>query len=135
MFWKGNEDLAMLKSEVKLARDLLKGDTQSPLPIGIGYLGWILEQSVTRGSAHDYLSVALDNNVQAVWFSYGADLKGWIQYIRDNERHPGATTIFVQVTSVEEALVAINDWKVDVVVAQGWGYYISCVVCPTLTSI
>jgi nitronate monooxygenase len=91
-------------------------DAQSPLPIGIGYLGWLLEQQV---AAQDYLSVALDNNVQAVWFAYGADLNQWIQYIRNNDRRPGATAIFVQVNSVEEALVAINDWKVDVLVAQG----------------
>ena len=59
------------------------------------------------------------SHVRAVWFAYGADLNKWIQFIRDNERNPGSTVIFVQVTSVEEALVAINDWKVDVVVAQG----------------
>jgi nitronate monooxygenase len=91
-------------------------DAQSPLPIGIGYLGWLLEQ---QAAAQDYLSVALDNNVQAVWFAYGADLNQWIQYIRNNDRHPGATAIFVQVNSVEEALVAIHDWKADAVVAQG----------------
>jgi nitronate monooxygenase len=105
--------------EINLARDLLKANPQSPLPIGVGYLGWILEQLDARGSAKDILSVALDNNVRAIWFAYGVDLNKWIQYIRNNERNPGATTIFVQVTSVEEALVAVNDWKVDVVVAQG----------------
>jgi len=89
------------------------------LPIGIGYLGWLLEQPNERGSAEEFLSVAINNNVRAVWFSFGRELKRWIQFIRDNERNPGATAIFVQVTSVEEALVAINDWKVDVVVAQG----------------
>jgi nitronate monooxygenase len=94
-------------------------DTQSSLPIGIGYIGWILEQPDARGSAQDFLSVALNNNVRAVWFSFGLDLNKWIQYVRDNERNPGATIIFVQVNSVEEALVAINDWKIDVVVAQG----------------
>lgn len=115
----GSDDIAKFKSEVNLARDLLKVDSQSPLPIGIGYLGWILDQLDGRGSAEDFLSVALDNNVRAVWFAYGTDLNKWIQYIRDNEHYPGGTMIFVQVTSVEEALVAINDWKVDVVVAQG----------------
>ena len=89
------------------------------MPIGIGYLGWILERPDARGSAQDFLSVTLDNNVRAVWFSFGPDLNKWIRYIRDNERNPGATTVFVQVSSVEEALVAIHDWKVDVVVAQG----------------
>jgi nitronate monooxygenase len=124
---QGLEDVADLRSEVKLARDLLKTDARSQLPIGIGYLGWILDQLDAKGSVEDYLSAALDNNVRAVWFSYGADLNKWIRYVRDNERNPGSTVIFVQVTSVEDALVAINDWKVDVVVAQGSESSVFCV--------
>jgi nitronate monooxygenase len=97
----------------------LKADAQSPLPIGIGYLGWVLDQLDGQETAEDFLSVALEYNVEAVWFGHGVDMNKWTQYIRDNDRSPGATKIFVQVTSVEDALVVINDWKVDVVVAQG----------------
>jgi nitronate monooxygenase len=94
-------------------------DSQYPLPIGVGFIGWILDQKDALGSAHEFLSVALDNNVRAIWLSFGVDLGKWIRYIRNKERNPGATTIFVQVNSVQQALVAINDWKADVVVAQG----------------
>jgi nitronate monooxygenase len=119
MFLQGF-DTAQLKSEVSLARDLLKVvDDKSPLPFGIGYLGWILDQLDGPETAEDFLSVALDYNVRAVWFGFGLGMYRWIQYIRGHERNPGATTIFVQVTSVQDALVAINDWKVDVIVAQG----------------
>lgn len=103
------------------ARALLKVEPQSQLPIGIGYLGWQLEKP--NAHAQDVLSVALDNNVQAVWLSFGVKLQQWINFIRDKERTRGVTKIFVQVTSVEEALVAINDWKADVIVAQGGSFF------------
>jgi len=102
---------------VDTARSLLQANPQTPLPIGIGYLGWRLE--TPNIPAQELLSVALANNVQAVWLSFGANLQRWIKYIRETERKPGATKIFVQVTSVEDALVAVNDWKADVIVAQG----------------
>lgn len=113
----GYQSLEKLRSEVESARSILQADTQSPLPIGIGYLGWQLEKPNTP--AQELLSVALDNKVQAVWLSFGAQLQRWINFIRESEEHPGATKIFIQVTSLEEALVAINTWKADVIVAQG----------------
>ncbi|KAF5383533.1 hypothetical protein D9615_003693 [Tricholomella constricta] len=113
----GYQSVDMLRSEVEMARSLLQIHPQSPLPIGIGYLGWQLEKPNT--AAHELLSIALDNNVQAVWLSFGEELQRWIKFIRDSERKPGDTKIFVQVTSVEEALVAFNEWKADVIVAQG----------------
>lgn len=113
----GYQSLEKLRSEVDTARSLLQLDSKSPLPVGIGYLGWQLEKPDTP--AQELLSVALENKVQAVWLSFGADLQRWIKYIRDTEPKPGATKIFVQVTSVEEALVAVHDWKADVIVAQG----------------
>ncbi|KAG5653329.1 hypothetical protein H0H81_001069 [Sphagnurus paluster] len=113
----GYQSLEKLRSEVESARSILQADTQSPLPIGIGYLGWQLEKPNTP--AQQLLSVALDNKVQAVWLSFGAQLQRWINFIRESEEHPGATKIFIQVTSLEEALVAINTWKADVIVAQG----------------
>ena len=63
--------------------------------------------------------MALDNKVQAVWLSFGERIADWIAYIREKEPKPGATKIFVQVSTVEQALTASKDWKADVVVAQG----------------
>ncbi|KAG6919541.1 hypothetical protein DXG01_005131 [Tephrocybe rancida] len=113
----GYQSLEKLRSEVGTARSLLQIDSKSPLPIGIGYLGWQLE--TPNAAARELLSVATDNNVRAVWLSFGAQLHSWIKYIRESEREPGATTIVIQVNSVQEALVAVNDWKADVIVAQG----------------
>ncbi|KAG6812825.1 hypothetical protein H0H92_016094 [Tricholoma furcatifolium] len=114
----GYQSLQQLRSEVDTARELLKADLQSTLPIGIGYLGWRLER-LAKSDAHSLLSIALENNVQAVWLSFGAQLQSWIRFIRDSEPKPGATKIVVQINSLQEALIAANDWKVDVIVAQG----------------
>ncbi|KAG6854531.1 hypothetical protein C0991_005443 [Blastosporella zonata] len=111
----GYQSLEQLRSEVVTARSLLQTDSKSPLPIGIGYLGWQLERP--NAPARQLLSVALDNNVRAIWLSFGAELHSWIKFIREFERAP--TAIVVQVNSVQEALVAVNDWKADVIVAQG----------------
>ncbi|KAL6300026.1 2-nitropropane dioxygenase [Sparassis latifolia] len=92
----------------------------NPLPIGVGYLGWLLEASPDTASA--LLDAALDSNVQAVWFAFGNDLGRWIRYVREADAKaatPRKTTIFIQTSSVQEALTAVSEWKADVLVAQG----------------
>jgi nitronate monooxygenase len=82
-------------------------------------LCWLLERDEIRGEKE--LRVALNNHVIAIWLSFGAKLPKWIQLIRDHDTANGKKTIiFVQVPSVEDALVAIRDWEVDVIVAQGF---------------
>lgn len=93
---------------------------QTPIPIGVGYLCWQLEKP--NSPAIELLSVALENRVQAVWFSFGNDLGRWVEYVRkhDDKASDGhKTLVFAQISSTEEAKKAINEWKVDVVVAQG----------------
>lgn len=119
-----------LKAEVDTARSLLRIDPYSPLPIGIGYLGWRLEKMGV--AAHELLSVALDNNVRAIWLSFGTQLYTWIDFIRKSERKPGTIKIIVQVNSVREAIVAVQDWKADIVVAQGRSF-IDGPACACLT--
>ncbi|KAJ7257860.1 2-nitropropane dioxygenase [Mycena haematopus] len=70
------------------------------------------------------LTIALEHNVQAVWFAFGEKLPQWIEFVRDHDRRLGndsnkKTLIFVQISTVKEALVAANEWKVDCIVAQG----------------
>jgi nitronate monooxygenase len=68
------------------------------------------------------LSAALDNHVQAIWLAFGNNIHDWIKFVRNYDaehKRVRPTTIFVQVSSVEEALVASDQWKVDVLVAQG----------------
>ncbi|KAF8449119.1 2-nitropropane dioxygenase [Boletus edulis BED1] len=109
-----------LTSELSLARGLLHLNPSDPLPIGVGYLAWQLEKPTANPEA--LLSAALDNHVQAIWLAFGNDIKEWIKFIRNYDaqhKRPRPTTIFVPVSSVEEALVASDEWKVDVLVAQG----------------
>jgi len=54
------------------------------------------------------------------WFAFGVDLGKYIAQVRAfdaNREHK--TVIFVIVSSVEDALQATNEWKVDVLVVQG----------------
>jgi len=60
--------------------------------------------------------------VRAIWLSFGEHLSRWIELVRNHDEKSGKsprTLIFVQVNSVEEALVADRTWKVDILVAQG----------------
>lgn len=99
-------------------------NTDTPLPIGVGYLGWQLDaQDPTAARA--LLQTAVDNHVGAVWFAFGDDLGHWIRefqkldHMKKKSKQTGKTLIFAQVNSVDEAKRAIEEWKVDVVVAQG----------------
>lgn len=62
------------------------------------------------------IDAALSHNVQAVWLSFGHNLAQWVKYVRERD---SKLLIFIQASSLEEAKVAIHDWNVDVVVAQG----------------
>jgi len=109
-----------------------------PLPIGAGFLGWKLEEGQSPHVA--LLELALENGVQAIWFSFGKDLGRWIEFVRNHDRRSGKTPrtlIFVQVNSVDEALLAVQTWKADVLVAQGmsttlhpWSRNIAATICP-----
>lgn len=116
----GYRSAESLIDELSLARGLLHLSPSDPLPIGVGYLCWQLEKPTAKPKV--VLSAALDNRVHAIWLAFGNNLKEWITFIRNYDaehKRVRQTTIFVQVSSVEEALVASNEWKVDVLVAQG----------------
>jgi len=107
-------------SELSLARSALEIDSAAQLAIGVGFLGWQLQQ--LDSPALELLRLSLDSRVKAVWLAFGSDLGRWVEYVRSHDqeaRSEHKTLVFVQVSSLEEALVAVNDWKVDVVVAQG----------------
>lgn len=68
------------------------------------------------------LDAALDNHVQAIWLAFGTKIGKWVEYVRQADNATGGTwktLIFVLVNSLEEAFVAANEWKADVLVAQG----------------
>jgi nitronate monooxygenase len=107
------------RNEFDVARSTLNRPS-GPLPIGAGFLGWKLEEAQSPHVA--LLELALENGVRAIWLSFGEDLGRWIEFVRNHDQTSGKspkTLIFVQVNSVEDALVAAQTWKVDVLVAQG----------------
>lgn len=116
----GYDSIEAFQHEIKIARTMLQVDEDGTLAIGIGFLAWQLEKR--QYNALECISLTLENHVKAIWLSYGEDLGKWIKYVREHDPRAGtknAVKIFVQISSVEHALMAINDWKVDVIVVQG----------------
>lgn len=106
-----------LKKEFDLARSGLNLPQDSPLPIGVGFLCWQLDTDIKHGK--DLITFALDHKVKAIWFAFG-DIHKWIRFVRDyDQSHGSSTIIFVQVGTVAEALLAVKEWNIDILVAQG----------------
>lgn len=125
--------LENFRNEFAIVRTALNRPS-GPLPIGAGFLGWKLEEAQSPHVA--LLELALENGVQAVWLSFGDDLGRWIELVRRHDEQHGKTPktlIFVQVNSVDEALLAAETWKVDVLVAQGMAH-ISMTRCDTYST-
>ncbi|EIW58710.1 2-nitropropane dioxygenase [Trametes versicolor FP-101664 SS1] len=108
----------------KLREDLLQARASvsdlgnKPLPIGCGFIGWILDSQ--EEEYKKLVDTAIESGVRAIWVSFGNDLPRWINYIRGSPAYAvHKPLIFAQVTSLEEAIKAVNDWKVDVLVVQG----------------
>lgn len=111
--------LENFRNEFDIARSTLNRPS-GRLPIGAGFLGWKLEEAQSPHVA--LLELALENGVRAIWLSFGEDLGRWVEHVRSHDEKHGKTPktlIFVQVNSVDEALLAAQTWKVDVIVAQG----------------
>ncbi|KAJ3745563.1 2-nitropropane dioxygenase [Lentinula detonsa] len=114
----GYQPADSLISELSLARSLLEAQNLSGiLPVGVGYLGWLLDKMPFQ-EAESLLIAALTANVQAFWFSFGSDLGKWIRYVRENSSGK-SPLIFVQVNSLEEAVYAVENLEADIIVAQG----------------
>ena len=132
IFCVGYDDINAFKADLELARSTFRESSRETpqgqdigatadttiLPIGVGFLGWILDES---SDSSEKIKVALEARVTAVWFSFGTDLEKWITFVRkyDSERTvPHKTLVFVLVNSLEEALKATEQWKVDVLIVQ-----------------
>ena len=107
-----------MKEDVQAIRTSLSIKAGERVPIGIGFLGWILD--ITEISDSPRLPAYLDELPEAIWFAFGVDLGKYVDAVRRHESgRDHKTTIFVMVNSVQEAVVAANEWKVDVIVVQG----------------
>ena len=104
---KLTEQLQVIRSELGLLPD-------AHLPVGVGFLSWILEKDSSESDPR--VSSVLKQKVQAIWFAFGDKVGNYVEQVRAEA--PQAV-IFVLVNSVEEALRATNEWKADVIVVQG----------------
>lgn len=90
---------------------------RSPAPFGVAFLAWVLEKENPRGR----IAAVLESRPAAIWFAYGNQLAQHIQQVREFDAQKSTKTqVFVTVNTVEQAVVAANDWKADVLVAQGY---------------
>ncbi|KAJ7672836.1 2-nitropropane dioxygenase [Mycena rosella] len=106
-----------LKEKIQKIRSALKTAQGTPVPIGIGFIGWILD--MTEVSDDPRLEAILDEVPVAIWFAFGADLGKYIDQVRAyDERHGRKTFIFVIVNSVDDARRAALK-GVDALVVQG----------------
>lgn len=75
---------------------------------------------ITEASSDPRLHAVLDEKPVAIWLAFGVDLGKYVAQIRAHDsKREHKTIIFTIVNSVEDALRAANEWKVDVIVAQG----------------
>ncbi|KAI0080167.1 NPD-domain-containing protein [Panus rudis PR-1116 ss-1] len=110
----------VIRQELSDVRALLEIPAADPLPVGVAYFGWKFEEP--GHPVEDMLNAALEARVRAIWLSFGRDLGRWVEHTRRRVRDAGLidnTLIFVLVNSLDEAMLAINEWKADVIVAQG----------------
>jgi len=106
------QDIRSIRSQLKLSAGV-------PVPVGVGFIGWILDK--TEHSDDPRIPAVLDELPVAIWFAFGSDLGKYVSQVRayDNKR-AHTTLVFVIVNSVAEAIRAANEWKVDVLVVQGF---------------
>ncbi|TFK26161.1 NPD-domain-containing protein, partial [Coprinopsis marcescibilis] len=115
----GYSPTSKLRAELDIARSVVQPNEKGVLPIGVGFLGWLLDKS--EATSEEQLSLVLDYHVQAIWLAFGDRLDHWVDRIRKLNEDKGGhrVLLFIQVGSVREAEYAANILKADVVVAQG----------------
>lgn len=112
------ETPAQLRDQLNIARSTLNVADAATLPIGVGYIGWILDES--EPAAKELISIAFEYRVKAIWLSHGDNLEKWIEYYRALAKETGHHPLLVvQIFFPEGAVVAAKEWKADIIVAQG----------------
>ncbi|KAF7288862.1 2-nitropropane dioxygenase [Mycena chlorophos] len=96
------DSTAVIKEKISAIRKLLGITHDTPVPIAIGFIGWILD--MTEVSDDPRLAATLDELPVAIWLSFG-DFGKYISQIREHDKKTGRTTfIFAQVGCLEDAL-------------------------------
>ncbi|KAJ7118898.1 2-nitropropane dioxygenase [Mycena epipterygia] len=112
----GFDSTVELKSQIQKIRTELKIASGTPVPLAIGFIGWILD--ITESSDDPRLLAILDELPTAIWFAFGVDLGKYISQVHAHDKKHGRKTfIFVLINSVESARRYAPD--VDCFVVQG----------------
>ncbi|KAF7339162.1 2-nitropropane dioxygenase [Mycena venus] len=113
----GFDSTHLLREKIQEVRTRLNIAKGEPVPIAIGFIGWILD--MTESSDDPRLLAILDELPTAVWIAFGVDLDKYIDQIQAHNKKTGRNTfIFVIVHSVEDVRRAAGK-GVDAVVVQG----------------
>ncbi|KIY64832.1 2-nitropropane dioxygenase [Cylindrobasidium torrendii FP15055 ss-10] len=105
-----------LSKHLQRIRQVMGIGSSLPLPIGIGYICWQLEQSTAEVTPDPCITAGLKEGVRAVWLAFGEHIGRYVKQVRSVSPK---TYIFVLVNSVEEAVRATYEYKADVLVVQG----------------
>lgn len=113
----GFDSTKILQEKLQRVRENLNIAQGQPVPIAVGFIGWILE--MTESSDDPRLLAVLDELPAAVWFAFGLDLDKYVDQVHVyNEQTGHKTFVFVTVHSVEDVRRAAQR-GVDAVVVQG----------------
>lgn len=128
----GFDSSEKIKQDIRSIREKLCLPADTPVPTGVGLLGWVLDKTEGSDKTNDSdktkdpddprIPAILEELPAVIWFAFGTDLGKYVAQVRayDSKRtHKHKTLVFVIVNSVKEALQAVNEWKVDAIVVQG----------------
>ncbi|KAL0068293.1 hypothetical protein AAF712_004680 [Marasmius tenuissimus] len=113
-----NDSPQLIVEQFQIIRSQLGLGADDVLPVGIGFIGWVLDR--TEVSDDPRLERTLAEKPKAIWFAFGTDLSKHVRKVQEYDaKREHKTLIFVLVNNVEDALKAANEWKVDGLVVQG----------------
>lgn len=115
--WDTPEQLEARLSSIRKSLNIPRDD---PLPIGIGFLVFILDNNNKNGVDDPCIQVALSHKPSVIMLAFSNDLGKYVTKIREvDSTREHKTKIFMTVNSVEEAKRAVYAYKVDAIVVQG----------------
>ncbi|KAF9267166.1 2-nitropropane dioxygenase [Marasmius fiardii PR-910] len=114
----GADTSEQIVDQLRALRSRFKLQENDVVPVGVGFLGWVLD--TTDLTKDPRVEKALSEKPKAIWLAFGDDSFKYVKMVKDfDARRDHRTLIFVIVNSVDDALRAANEWKVDGLIVQG----------------
>ncbi|KAJ7600006.1 hypothetical protein C8J56DRAFT_909349 [Mycena floridula] len=110
----GADDLSSerLISEARLVRQKLGVPEGDAVPLGRGFIAWVLD--ITEATSDPRLPAYLDERHRIIWLAFGDNLGKYVKFVRDYEAdRTHKTLVFVMVGTVEQAVLAAEEWNAD----------------------